>query len=107
MGDNGWGVTLNTFIDLLLQKGFTAVAGGVGLKLILVDAVLGVNQRVEIMAIGALLLSVSAVTSSLNWKTRLSVVIEETKKIDVDKKRLEDDRKSWSEILKKLVQQQP
>ena len=66
-------MTLDKLIDLLLQKGFTAVTGAMGLKLIVVDAVLAGNNKIEILAIGALLLSVATVISYLVWKTRVSI----------------------------------
>ena len=66
-------MTLDKLIDLLLQKGFTAVTGAMGLKLIVVDAVLAGDNKIEILAIGALLLSVATVISYLVWKTRVSI----------------------------------
>jgi metal-dependent HD superfamily phosphatase/phosphodiesterase len=66
-------MTLDKLIDLLLQKGFTAVTGAMGLKLIVVDAVLAGDNKIEILAIGALLLSVATGISYLVWKTRVSI----------------------------------
>tara|TARA_B110000503_G_scaffold83147_1_gene126852 strand:- start:138 stop:398 length:261 start_codon:yes stop_codon:yes gene_type:complete len=66
-------MNLDKLIDLLLQKGFTAVTGAMGLKLIVVDAVLAGDNKIEILAIGALLLSVATVISYLVWKTRVSI----------------------------------
>jgi|TARA_B110000503_G_C6867288_1_gene297207 hypothetical protein len=66
-------MTLDKLIDLLLQKGFTTVTGAMGLKLIVVDAVIAGDNKIEILAIGALLLSVAAVISYLVWKTRISI----------------------------------
>lgn len=66
-------MTLDKLIDLLLQKGFTTVTGAMGLKLIVVDAVITGDNKIEILAIGALLLSVAAVISYLVWKTRISI----------------------------------
>jgi len=66
-------MTLDKLIDLLLQKGFTAVTGAMGLKLIVVDAVLAGDNKIEILAIGSLLLSVATVISYLVWKTRVSI----------------------------------
>ena len=66
-------MTLDKLIDLLLQKGFTAVTGAMGLKLIVVDAVIAGDNKIEILAIGAVLLSVATVISYLVWKTRVSV----------------------------------
>ena len=66
-------MTLDKLIDLLLQKGFTAVTGAMGLKLIVVDAVIAGDNKIEILAIGALLLSVATVISYLVWKTRVSI----------------------------------
>ncbi|MDA7852004.1 hypothetical protein N9A71_00515 [Porticoccaceae bacterium] len=75
-------MTLDKLIDLLLQKGFTVVTGAVGLKLIVVDAVIGGDNKIEILAIGALLLSVATVVSYLVWKTRVS--IKQQKSITAD-----------------------
>ena len=66
-------MTLDKLIDLLLQKGFTAVTGAMGLKLIVVDAVIAGDNKIEILAIGAVLLSVATVISYLVWKTRVSI----------------------------------
>jgi hypothetical protein len=66
-------MNLDKLIDLLLQKGFTAVTGGMDLKLILVDGMISTNDRVEILFIGALLLSVATTISHLSWKTRVTV----------------------------------
>ena len=75
-------MTLDKLIDLLLQKGFTVVTGAVGLKLIVVDAVIVGDNKIEILAIGALLLSVATVVSYLVWKTRVS--IKQQKSITAD-----------------------
>lgn len=61
-------MTLDKLIDLLLQKGFTVVTGG--------------DNKIEILAIGALLLSVATVVSYLVWKTRVS--IKQQKSITAD-----------------------
>lgn len=66
-------MTLDKLIDLLLQKGFTAVTGAMGLKLIVVDAVIAGDNKIAILAIGALLLSVATAISYLVWKTRVSI----------------------------------
>jgi len=66
-------MSLDKLIDLLLQKGFTAVTGAMGLKLIVVDAVIAGDNKIEILAIGAVLLSVATVISYLVWKTRVSI----------------------------------
>ena len=66
-------MTLDKLIDLLLQKGFTAVTGAMGLKLIVIDAVIAGDNKIEILAIGAVLLSVATVISYLVWKTRVSI----------------------------------
>jgi hypothetical protein len=66
-------MTLDKLIDLLLQKGFTAVTGAMGLKLIVVDAVIAGDNKIEILAIGAVLLSVATVISYLVWRTRVSI----------------------------------
>ena len=66
-------MNLDKLIDLLLQKGFTAVTGAVGLKLLLVDGVISADDRVEILFIGALLLSIATAVSYLSWKTRVTV----------------------------------
>jgi|TARA_B110000967_G_scaffold25004_1_gene23024 metal-dependent HD superfamily phosphatase/phosphodiesterase len=66
-------MTLDKLIDLLLQKGFTAVTGAMGLKLIVVDAVIAGDNKIEILAIGAVLLSVATVISYLVWRTRFSI----------------------------------
>ena len=76
-------MNLDKLIDLLLQKGFTAVTGAVGLKLILVDGMLAGDERLEILLIGALLLSVATIVSYLSWKTR--VMIKYHKSIVADK----------------------
>ncbi len=44
-----------------------------GLKLIVVDAVIAGDNKIEILAIGAVLLSVATVISYLVWKTRVSI----------------------------------
>jgi len=75
-------MTLDKLIDLLLQKGFTAVTGAMGLKLIVVDAVIAGDKKIEILAIGALLLSVATVISYLVWKTRVS--ISQQKSLEAD-----------------------
>ena len=75
-------MTLDKLIDLLLQKGFTAVTGAMGLKLIVVDAVIAGDKKIEILAIGALLLSVATVISFLVWKTRVS--ISQQKSLEAD-----------------------
>lgn len=66
-------MNLDKLIDLLLQKGFTAVTGAVGLKLILIDGALASEDRVEILIVGALLLSIATAISYLSWKTRVTV----------------------------------
>lgn len=66
-------MNLDKLIDLLLQKGFTAVTGAVGLKLIVVDGMMGGPEKVEVLAIGAFLLAVATVVSFLVWRTRVSV----------------------------------
>jgi len=66
-------MAFDKLIDLLLQKGFTTVTGAIGLKLIVVDAVIAGDNKIEILAIGALLLSVATVISYLVWKTRISI----------------------------------
>ena len=66
-------MTLDKLIDLLLQKGFTTVTGAMGLKLIVVDAVIAGDNKIEILAIGAVLLSVATVISYLVWRTRVSI----------------------------------
>jgi hypothetical protein len=66
-------MNLDKLIDLLLQKGFTAVTGAVGLKLIVVDGMMGGSEKVEVLAIGAFLLAVATVISYLVWRTRVSV----------------------------------
>lgn len=66
-------MNLDKLIDLMLQKGFTAVTGAVGLKLILIDGMIAAEDRVEILLIGALLLSIATVVSYLSWKTRVTV----------------------------------
>ena len=76
-------MNLDKLIDLLLQKGFTAVTGAVGLKLILVDGMLAGDDRLVILLIGALLLSVATIVSYLSWKTR--VTIKHQKSILADK----------------------
>ena len=75
-------MTLDKLIDLLLQKGFTAVTGAMGLMLIVVDAVIAGDKKIEILAIGALLLSVATVISYLVWKTRVS--ISQQKSLEAD-----------------------
>ena len=75
-------MTLDKLIDLLLQKGFTAVTGAMGLKLIVVDAVIAGDKKIEILAIGALLLSVATVISYLVWKTRVSISQQESLEAD-------------------------
>jgi hypothetical protein len=75
-------MTLDKLIDLLLQKGFTAVTGAMGLKLIVVDVVIAGDKKIEILAIGALLLSVATVISYLVWKTRVS--ISQQKSLEAD-----------------------
>lgn len=76
-------MNLDKLIDLLLQKGFTAVTGAVGLKLILIDGMMAGDDRLEILIIGALLLSVATAISYLSWKTR--VTIKYQKSIAADK----------------------
>jgi|TARA_B110000879_G_scaffold50622_1_gene71543 hypothetical protein len=76
-------MNLDTLIDLLLQKGFTAVTGAVGLKLIVVDGMIGGADKVEILAIGAFLLAVATVVSYLVWKTRVSVRQQKSTAADV------------------------
>ena len=76
-------MNLDKLIDLLLQKGFTAVTGAVGLKLILIDGMIAGDDRLEILIIGALLLSVATAISYLSWKTR--VTIKHQKSIAADK----------------------
>ncbi|MGB0449076.1 MAG: hypothetical protein ACPGF6_00695 [Porticoccaceae bacterium] len=76
-------MNLDKLIDLLLQKGFTAVTGAVGLKLILVDGIISADDRVEILFIGALLLSIATAVSYLSWKTR--VTVRHQKSIAADK----------------------
>ncbi len=76
-------MNLDKLIDLLLQKGFTAVTGAVGLKLILIDGMMAGDDRLEILIIGALLLSVATAISYLSWKTR--VTIKHQKSIVADK----------------------
>lgn len=76
-------MNLDKLIDLLLQKGFTAVTGAVGLKLILVDGIISADNRVEILFIGALLLSIATAVSYLSWKTR--VTVRHQKSIAADK----------------------
>jgi hypothetical protein len=76
-------MNLDKLIDLLLQKGFTAVTGAVGLKLILVDGTIPTNDRVEILFTGALLLSIATIVSYFSWKTR--VIVKHQKSIAADK----------------------
>ncbi len=76
-------MNLDKLIDLLLQKGFTAVTGAVGLKLILIDGMMAGDDRLEILIIGALLLSVATAVSYLSWKTR--VTVKHQKSIAADK----------------------
>lgn len=66
-------MTLDKPIDLLLQTGFTAVTATVGLKLFAVDAVIAGGNKIEILVIGALLLSVATMMSYLVWKTHFSI----------------------------------
>jgi hypothetical protein len=76
-------MSLDKLIDLLLQKGFTAVTGAVGLKLILIDGMMAGDDRLEVLIIGSLLLSVATIVSYLSWKTR--VTIKHQKSIVADK----------------------
>ena len=76
-------MNLDKLIDLLLQKGFTAVTGAVGLKLILIDGMMAGDDRLEVLIIGSLLLSVATIVSYLSWKTR--VTIKHQKSIVADK----------------------
>ena len=76
-------MSLDKLIDLLLQKGFTAVTGAVGLKLILIDGMMAGDDRLEVLIMGSLLLSVATIVSYLSWKTR--VTIKHQKSIVADK----------------------
>ncbi|MDC1210500.1 hypothetical protein N8087_01095 [Porticoccaceae bacterium] len=76
-------MTLDKLIDLLLQKGFTAVTGGIGLKLMVVDAVIAGEHKIATLAIGAALLSVATVVSYLVWRTR--VAISQQKSTDAER----------------------
>lgn len=76
-------MNLDKWIDLLLQKGFTAVTGAVGLKLILIDGMISTDDRVEILIVGALLLSVATAVSYFSWKTRVTIV--QQKSVAADK----------------------
>jgi len=76
-------MNLDKLIDLVLPEGFTAVTGAVGLKLILIDGMIAGDDRLEILIIGALLLSVATAISYLSWKTR--VTIKHQKSIAADK----------------------
>ena len=76
-------MNLDKLIDLLLQKGFTAVTGAVGLKLILIDGMMAGDDRLEVLIMGSLLLSVATIVSYLSWKTR--VTIKHQKSIVADK----------------------
>jgi len=49
------------------------VRGAVGLKLVFVGSAVASDDKFEVLEIGAILLSVSAVVSCLLWKTRVSV----------------------------------
>ena len=49
------------------------VRGAVGLKLVFVSSALASDDKLGVLEIGAILLSVSAVVSYLLWKTGVSV----------------------------------